>query len=47
MRTAHRPASRPPAALRPITAALGRVLLNSAAFTRHVVLDRWFLRARA
>ena len=26
------------------TAALGRVLLGSRAFTRHVVLDRWFLR---
>jgi geranylgeranyl reductase family protein len=27
-----------------ITAALGRALLGSPLFTRHVVLDRWFLR---
>ena len=40
----HRPAGRTPSALRPITTALGRALLHSAAFTRHVMLDRWFLR---
>jgi flavin-dependent dehydrogenase len=28
----------------PIRAAAGRALLRSPAFTRHVVLDRWFLR---
>jgi flavin-dependent dehydrogenase len=33
-----------PAWMRLPTAALGRVLLGSATFTRHVVLDRWFLR---
>lgn len=45
MRTEHCPAMRTPAALRPITTAVGRLLLHSAAFTRHVMLDRWFLRA--
>jgi flavin-dependent dehydrogenase len=44
MRTTHRPSKRTPAALRPITAVLGRALLHSAVFTRHVMLDRWFLR---
>ena len=33
------------APVRAALAALGRVLLTSPAFTRHVVLDRWFLRA--
>lgn len=33
-----------PAPVRTALAALGRVLLSSSAFTRHVVLDRWFLR---
>ena len=33
-----------PAWLQSPTAVLGRVLLGSATFTRHVVLDRWFLR---
>jgi geranylgeranyl reductase family protein len=42
---AHVPAARMPEPLRPLTAAVGRVLLNSATFTRHVMLDRWFLRA--
>jgi hypothetical protein len=27
-----------------VSAALGRVLLQSSIFTRHVVIDRWFLR---
>jgi geranylgeranyl reductase family protein len=31
--------------LRAALAAAGRALLRSRAFTRHVVLDRWFLRA--
>ena len=44
LRTLHRPVRRTPAALRPITTAFGRALLHSAAFTRHVMLDRWFLR---
>jgi geranylgeranyl reductase family protein len=30
---------------RKVLAALGRLLLGSTTFTRHVVLDRWFLRA--
>ena len=34
-----------PAWLRSPSAALGRALLGSTAFTRHVVLDRWFLRS--
>ena len=29
-----------------VSAALGRVLLQSPTFTRHVVIDRWFLRSR-
>jgi menaquinone-9 beta-reductase len=33
-----------PAWLQSTSAALGRALLGSATFTRHVVLDRWFLR---
>jgi menaquinone-9 beta-reductase len=33
------------APVRTALAALGRVLMTSPAFTRHVVLDRWFLRA--
>jgi geranylgeranyl reductase family protein len=45
LRKLHQPAIRTPASLRPVTAALGRALLHSAAFTRHVMLDRWFLRA--
>jgi geranylgeranyl reductase family protein len=28
-----------------VSAALGRVLLQSSIFTRHVVIDRWFLRS--
>jgi flavin-dependent dehydrogenase len=45
MRTLHPPTVRTPAALRPIMTVLGRALLHSAGFTRHVMLDRWFLRA--
>lgn len=41
----HPPARRPAALLRTASAALGRVLLGSPLFTKHVVLDRWFLRA--
>jgi geranylgeranyl reductase family protein len=36
-----------PAPVRAAIAAIGRVLLGSPAFTRHVVLDRWFLRAHS
>ena len=45
LRALHRPAVPTPAPLRPIATALGRTLLQSAAFTRHVMLNRWFLRA--
>lgn len=41
------PASRTPGPLRSVVAAAGRLLLGSRAFTRHVVLDRWFLRRTA
>lgn len=47
LRALHGPAVRIPTPLRPIAAAFGRALLHSAAFTRHVMLDRWFLRAGA
>ena len=30
-----------------VSAALGRMLLQSSIFTRHVVIDRWFLRSGA
>jgi flavin-dependent dehydrogenase len=45
VRRLHPPvAARQPAA-RAASAAIGRLLLGSRAFTRHVLLDRWFLRA--
>jgi flavin-dependent dehydrogenase len=44
MRTLHVPAWRTPSALRPAVTRLGRVLLQSPAFTRRVVIDKWFLR---
>lgn len=44
LRRLHPPASRTPAVIRAAVTALGRMLLGSPAFTRHVVLDRWFLR---
>jgi menaquinone-9 beta-reductase len=46
LRRRYPPASRSPKALRSTVAALGRALLGSPAFTRHVVIDRWFLRAK-
>jgi geranylgeranyl reductase family protein len=45
LRRLHPRASAWPSAARPLTAAFGRLLLGSPVFTRHVVLDRWFLRA--
>jgi len=45
LRRLHPPVRENPAPLRSALAAVGRVLLNSPTFTRHVVLDRWFLRA--
>jgi len=44
VRRLHPPASRTPGPLRSTVAAMGRLLLGSRVFTRHVVLDRWFLR---
>jgi geranylgeranyl reductase family protein len=41
----HPPVRVSPAPLRTVVAAAGRLLLGSRVFTRHVVLDRWFLRA--
>ena len=44
----HPPARRPAAPVRSASAVIGRVLLGSplfsSLFTRHVLLDRWFLR---
>ena len=46
MRATHRPPSATPRWLQPAVKALGRALLqHSPAFTRRVVIDRWFLRA--
>ena len=47
VRRLYPPASRTPGPLRSVVAAAGRLLLGSRAFTRHVVLDRWFLRRTA
>jgi geranylgeranyl reductase family protein len=47
VRRRHPPAARSPEAVRGIIAGLGRLLLGSRAFTRHVVLNRWFLRSGA
>jgi geranylgeranyl reductase family protein len=46
IRAAHPAVSRTPAPVRGLAAIAGRLLLRSPAFTRHVVLDRWFLRSR-
>jgi len=43
----HPPAAPASPLLRPAVVAAGRVLLRSRAFTRYVVLDRWFLRRAA
>lgn len=45
LRARHPRPRQTPAPFRAASAALGRLLLGSPAFTRHVVLDRWFLRA--
>ena len=47
MRALHAPVTPTPMPLRPIVKALGRALLRSEAFSRHVVIDRWFLRAES
>ena len=44
LRRLYPPASRTPA---PLRSAAGRLLLSSSAFTRHFLLDRWFLRRTA
>ncbi|MBF8301154.1 MAG: geranylgeranyl reductase [Acidobacteria bacterium] len=44
LRRLHPPAPRRSARVRTALATVGRALLASPAFTRHVVLDRWFLR---
>jgi geranylgeranyl reductase family protein len=41
------PASISPAPIRAAIAAVGRMLLGSRAFTRRIVLDRWFLRTNS
>ena len=46
IRRLHPPAPGHSAPVRAAFAAMGRMLLDSPAFTRHVVLDRWFLRAQ-
>ena len=43
----HPPAPRPAAPIRAASAAIGRVLLSSPLFAKHVLLDRWFLRTTA
>jgi len=45
MLAAHSPSAPTPKLLAPMVKALGRTLLRSRAFTRHVMLDRWFLRS--
>ncbi len=40
----HPPTRRPSPGIRAASAAIGRTLLSSSLFTRHVLLDRWFLR---
>jgi flavin-dependent dehydrogenase len=44
LRRLHPAARENPAPVKAALAAAGRVLLNSPAFTKRVVLDRWFLR---
>jgi geranylgeranyl reductase family protein len=45
MHAAHKPSMPTPRPLTPMVKAAGRRLMRSRAFTRHVVLDRWFLRS--
>ena len=47
IRAAHPAARRSPPAVRGLATVAGRWLLRSPAFSRHVVLDRWFLRRAA
>jgi flavin-dependent dehydrogenase len=45
LRRLHPQTTRRPAPVRAALATVGRALLTSPAFTRHVVLGRWFLRS--
>ena len=45
MRRLHPPSPPQSARARAAAVAIGRFLLGSRIFTRHIVLDRWFLRA--
>jgi geranylgeranyl reductase family protein len=45
IRRLHPASRREPACVRAGSAAVARVLLGSPSFTRHILLDRWFLRA--
>jgi flavin-dependent dehydrogenase len=45
LRARHTPVTPRSPLLRPMAAMVGRALLHSALFTRHVMLDRWFLRS--
>jgi geranylgeranyl reductase family protein len=44
MRAQHPPVAAPSKLAQAINRAVGRQLMKSSAFTRHIVLDRWFLR---
>lgn len=46
LRRSHPPAPHAPGPLHGVVTAVGRALLGSRLFTRHVVIDRWFLRRR-
>ena len=45
LRRRYPPARHTPGALAGTVKAIGRTLMRSPAFTRHVLIDRWFLRA--
>ncbi|MGH9372413.1 MAG: NAD(P)/FAD-dependent oxidoreductase, partial [Vicinamibacterales bacterium] len=44
LRRLYPPARPTPARLRGLVTTIGRALLRSRTFSRHVLLDRWFLR---
>lgn len=46
LRATHPPTTRPASGPQPARTAIGRALLGSKSFTRHVLLNRWFLRSR-
>lgn len=45
LRQKHPPARPSTGPIRTLTATIGRMLLGSRAFTRHILLNRWFLRS--